>query len=209
MNPFRKRSKSAPGAEGKARRERGRGALPGSPQVISTADLAFSLPSENNFRTSLLLPTMADRFSLLRIDELGQNKSNGHELEPSDLDHPDLEHPNQHSGMYVTDLSVLEEGDENEEDLPVHPWERQQKDSRNGSRESPVMREGMSKDEFIRVRAQEGGNTTFSGKQRTFKFRSDDGNCMRTFEELANAFRHRSTVFNFVDVFKIAAQPRF
>src|SRR5204863_6290829 len=42
-------------------------------------------------------------------------------------------------------------------------------------REHAFLHDGMSKDEFMRVRAQQ-GNSLFSGKQRTFKFKSEDGN---------------------------------
>jgi hypothetical protein len=160
MNPFKKRSKSTGGRL----RHKGNGrGLSGSPEIISSAELAFSLPSENAFRTSLLMPKMADRFSLLRLDEPGQGRKHaeGANLEP----------PNGHSGMHMRDLSILEEGDEEEEEeLPVRPWGRRE---RLGSNE--VIPDGMSKEEFIRIRTQE-GNSLFSGKQRTFKFRTEDGN---------------------------------
>src|SRR5271154_6688143 len=98
MNPFKKRSKSTGGRL--RRKGNGRG-LSGSPEIISSAELAFSLPSENAFRTSLLMPKMADRFSLLRLDEPGQSHKQGNG-----------ENANGHPGMHMRDLSVLEEGDE-------------------------------------------------------------------------------------------------
>jgi hypothetical protein len=159
MNPFKKRSKSTAGRL--RRKGNGRG-LSGSPEIISSAELAFSLPSESAFRTSLLMPKMADRFSLLRLDEPGQGRKHG--------DGANLEPPNGHSGMHMRDLSILEEGDEEEDELPVRPWGRRE---RLGSND--VIPDGMSKEEFIRIRAQE-GNSLFSGKQRTFKFRTEDGN---------------------------------
>src|SRR5271155_4588511 len=145
MNPFRKRSKSAAGDTKKARRNahNGTGSLPGSPQIISTAQVAFSLPSENDFRTSLLMPKMADRFSLLRVNEAGQV------LKQMEIGRE--ESPNQHFGMHARDLSILEEGDEEDEELPVRPWERRERQAKRGA----ILRDGMSKDEFIRVRAQD------------------------------------------------------
>src|SRR5271170_1966012 len=115
MNPFRKRSKSTSADDGRKlrRKEKGGGNLSGAPQIISTADLAFSLPASDAFRTSLLMPKMADRFSLLRLDEPGQNSKHG----LSGRDEPS----NQHHGMHGRDLSILEEGDEEDEELPVHP----------------------------------------------------------------------------------------
>lgn len=165
MNPFRKRSKSTSAADSKKpqRNATKGGQLSGTPQIISTIDVAFSLPSENAFRTSLLLPKMADRFSLLRLDEPGQ----GYKKESQQEDQA-----NQHSGMHTRDLSILEEYDEEEEDLPVHPWDRREA---HGRKEG-YLSDGVSKDEFLRVRAQEGNSTLFSGKQRTFKFRTEDGN---------------------------------
>jgi hypothetical protein len=160
MNPFRKRSKSTSASDRKARRNpNGRANLSGAPQIISTVDLAFSLPSDNAFRTSLLMPKMADRFSLLRLDNPSENNKQANQAH---------EHQNHHVGMHTRDLSVLEEGDEEDEALPVRPWDRHEGSGNKG------MTEGMSKDEFIRVRAQE-GNSLFSGKQRTFKFRTEDG----------------------------------
>jgi hypothetical protein len=80
----------------------------------------------------------------------------------------------------MRDLSILEEGDEEEDELPVRPWGRRE---RLGSNE--VIPDGMSKEEFIRIRAQE-GNSLFSGKQRTFKFRTEDGNGTFHFFECIN-----------------------
>ena len=145
------------------RNTKGRADGRGVPQIISTADLAISLPSENAFRTSLLMPKMADRFSLLRLDEDGKPQYSGEPQREESSSQP-------HFGMYNRDLSILEEGDEEDEELPVHPWDR-----RAQVRERPFLHEGMSKDEFMRVRAQQ-GNSLFSGKQRTFKFKSEDGN---------------------------------
>lgn len=149
----------------KLRRRDDLGGLSGAPHIIATADLAFSLPSDNTFRTSLLMPKMADRFSILRLDDPGEkNKlANALEIEQKDQQMP---------AMHTRDLSILEERDEEDEDLPVHPWERP-KDATNGD---GFVHHGISKDEFIRVRAQEGNSTLFSSKQRTFKFRSEDGN---------------------------------
>ena len=162
MNPFKKRSKSTSRLQ---RKVQGRGGLSGSPEIVSSAEVAFSLPSENAFRTSLLMPKMADRFSLLRIDEPGQSYKRG--------DEANMEPSIGHAGMHTRDLSVLEEGDEEDEELPVRPWDRRERQGSNSH--SPMIPEGMSKDEFIRVRAQE-GNSLFSGKQRTFKFKPEDGN---------------------------------
>ena len=164
MNPFRKRSKSTSAGDKKSRKARAD--LSGAPQIISTADLAFSLPSENAFRTSLLMPKMADRFSLLRLDEPGQNSKSTQKSGES----PGEEHANGHFGMHTRDLSILEEGDEEDEELPVHPWDRREAHDRDHA----FLHDGMSKDEFMRVRAQQ-GNSLFSGKQRTFKFKSEDG----------------------------------
>lgn len=169
MNPFRKRSKSTSAGDKKSRK---RGDLSGVPQIISTADLAFSLPSENDFRTSLLMPKMADRFSLLRLDEPGQNYKS---REKSGESYGE-EHANPHFGVHTRDLSVLEEGDEEDEELPVHPWDRRGAQDRDHA----FLHEGMSKDEFMRVRAQQ-GNSLFSGKQRTFKFKSEDDNGVFSF----------------------------
>ena len=95
---------------------------------------------------------MADRFSFLRLDDPNQNDSHS----------PFVNHSR--------DLSVLEEGDEEDENLPVHPW------GGNGRRERPnEIDPNVSKDEFIKVRAQD-GNMLFSGKQRTFKIRSEEEN---------------------------------
>src|SRR5271169_6482535 len=165
MNPFRKRSKSVSAADSKKVRRNGKGKeLSGAPQIISTADVAFSLPSENAFRTSLLMPKMADRFSLLRLDEPGQSYKRDESQKEEHSLSPRI-------GNHTRDLSILEEGDEEDEDLPVHPWDR--REARGDKNE--FLPEGMSKDEFIRVRAQE-GNSLFSGKQRTFKFKPEDGN---------------------------------
>ena len=160
MNPFKKRPKSPSGEKRKGRNGKGNDRSNGAsnPQPITPTNIALYLPSDRDFRTSLLMPKMADRFSLLRVDEPGQNNryvddQSGH-----------------HFGMHGRDLSILEEGDEEDENLPVHPWER------NGRKERPgAIPAGMSKDEFMRVRAQE-SNMLFSGKQRTFKFRSEDDN---------------------------------
>jgi hypothetical protein len=167
MNPFRKRSKTISGTNGhnKLRRRDDLGGLSGAPNIIATADLAFSLPSENAFRTSLLMPKMADRFSILRIDDPNERNRGGAELATE-------QKGQQLSAVHTRDLSVLEERDEEDEDLPVHPWERRQ-DALSGD---GFVHPGISKDEFMRVRAQEGNSTLFSGKQRTFKFRSEDGN---------------------------------
>src|SRR5271170_4728348 len=104
MNPFRKRSKSTSADDGRKlrRKEKGGGNLSGAPQIITTADLAFSLPATDAFRTSLLMPKMADRFSLLRLDEPGQNHKQHAELGRD-------ERPSQHHGMHARDLSILEE----------------------------------------------------------------------------------------------------
>jgi hypothetical protein len=162
MNPFRKRSKSTSAGDKKSRK--GRADLAGAPQIISTADLAFSLPSDNAFRTSLLMPKMTDRFSFLRLNEPGQNYKLTGESQGE-------EHANPQFGMHTRDLSILEEGDEEDEELPVHPWDRRGAHDRDHA----FLRDGMSKDEFMRARAQQ-GNSLFSGKQRTFKFKSEDGN---------------------------------
>jgi hypothetical protein len=166
MNPFRKRSKSTSAADTKKLRRNVKGGaqLSGAPQIISTLDVAFSLPSENAFRTSLLLPKMADRFSFLRLDESGQSyQKEGFEEKE--------EHSNPHSGTHTRDLSILEEYDEEDEDLPVLPWDRRET---RGPKEE-YLPAGVSKDEFIRVRAQEGNSSLFSGKQRTFKFKPEEG----------------------------------
>ena len=113
------------------------------------------------------MPKMADRFSLLRLDEPGQNYKSREKSRES----PGDEHANPHSGMHARDLSILEEGDEDDEELPVHPWDRRGAHDR----EHAFLHDGMSKDEFMRVRAQQ-GNSLFSGKQRTFKFKPEDGN---------------------------------
>jgi hypothetical protein len=164
MNPFRKRSKSSVADEKKtgkhaASRKHGTSGslwhLPGSPQIISTPEVAFSLPSETAFRTSLLMPSMENRFSLLRVNGMGQK--------PPNEDEKQRANPGR-------DLSILEEGDEDAEELPVRPWAN----NANG-RESPALRDGLSKEDFIKVRAQE-GNSLFSGKQRTFKIKTEDGN---------------------------------
>jgi hypothetical protein len=180
MNPFRKRAKSSASEYKKngkhpAARKLGAGGslwhLPGSPQIISTPEVAFSLPSENAFRTSLLMPKMADRFSLLRVNEPGQKP-----WEAAETKHAS-------SGR---DLSILEEGDEEADELPIHPWGK----NANG-RDSPAPRDGMSKEEFVKVRAQE-GNSLFSGKQRTFKIKAEDGNGIHFRDTLMT--RNRSAV---------------
>jgi len=167
MNPFRKRSKSTSAADAKKSRRNVKGGaqLSGAPQIISTLDVAFSLPSENAFRTSLLLPKMADRFSFLRLDEPGQSYKN-EEFEEREG------HSNPHSGAHTRDLSILEEYDEEDEDLPILPWDRRE----TRSSKDTHLPSDVSKDEFIRVRAQEGNSSLFSGKQRTFKFKNEDGN---------------------------------
>jgi hypothetical protein len=164
MNPFRKRSKSSGDIK-----KNGRSKLPGNPQIISSVDVAFSLPSANDFRTSLLMPKMADRFSLLRIEDKGQPQQPRQEPDGEGQFTENGFHPHQHN----RDLSILEEGDEEDEELPVRPWNRHERHS--GSKKHGL-RNGMSKDEFIRVRAQEGNSNLFSGKQRTFKIKSEDGN---------------------------------
>lgn len=113
---------------------------------------------------------MADRFSLLRLDEPGQSHKQGN----GDV--------NGHSGMHMRDLSVLEEGDEEEDDLPVQPWGRRE---RTGADDATMIPDGMSKEEFMRIRAQE-GNSLFSGKQRTFKFKAEEGNCTFAWLECVN-----------------------
>lgn len=110
------------------------------------------------------MPKMADRFSLLRLDEPGENNKQA--------SHQHEQHHNHHIGTHTRDLSVLEEGDEEDEALPVRPWDGREE---IGNKSNAFLTDGMSKDEFIRVRAQE-GNSLFSGKQRTFKFRTEDGN---------------------------------
>jgi hypothetical protein len=192
VNPFRKRSKSAPGENKKNVRNNQQ--LTGSPQIISAPAVAFSLPSENAFRTSLLMPKMADRFSLLRVDDPGQPRTTPIQQHESDID--ELHHPEHvFHQSHARDLSILEEGDEEDEELPVHPWNRQ--DAR--IRKEQVLQDGMSKDEFIRVRAQE-GNSLFSGKQRTFKIKSEDGNGIASSLSQVNHCRHRSTIFQFIHV---------
>lgn len=113
---------------------------------------------------------MADRFSLLRVDEPGQPRVAPVRQQESDTG--ELRPPEHlfHHG-HARDLSILEEGDEEDEELPVHPWSRHEA----RIRKEQALQDGMSKDEFIRVRAQE-GNSLFSGKQRTFKIKSEDGN---------------------------------
>jgi hypothetical protein len=175
MNPFRKRSKSTSAGEGKARK--GKGAVP---QIVSTADLELSLPNANDFRTSLLFPKMADRFSLLRADD-------GAEEQPRQVN-GQSEVENQHSTRHTRDLSVLEERDELDEELPVLPWGREEQ---TRIREEPVGRDGHTKDDFIRIRAQEGNSSLFSGKQRTFKIRSEEGNCSIHLLNWTNSGRHR------------------
>jgi hypothetical protein len=168
MNPFRKRSKTiSAGSNGnKLRRRDDLGGLSGAPNIIATADLAFSLPSDNAFRTSLLMPKMADRFSILRLDD-GNEKNKA----PNDV-HTKSREDQQTTAMHTRDLSILEERDEEDEDPAVRPWESRQ----HGKSSDGFVPTGISKDEFIRVRAQEGNSTLFSSKQRTFKFRSEDGN---------------------------------
>ena len=194
MNPFRKRSKSAPGENKKNARNNQH--LNGSPQIISTPAVALSLPSENAFRTSLLMPKMVDRFSLLRVDDRGQPRPAPVQWE-QEVDEPQ---PGQHvfHHGHARDLSILEEGDEDEEELPVQPWNRHEAHIRKEN----ALRDGMSKDEFIRVRAQEGNSSLFSGKQRTFKIKSEDGNGM-ILHLLKLTDRHRSTIFQLIYVFQI------
>lgn len=159
--------------------------------MIPSIDVAFSLPSENDFRTSLLMPKMADRFSLLRMDEqysMQERRSPVVIVQPQQQQQPkqgqgqvvqmQMQMPEQGMGnanyphSHGRDLSILEEFDEDEEELPVRPWARHENNhSRNGHR---TMQEGMSKDEFMRVRTQE-GNGLFGGRQRTFKIKTDDG----------------------------------
>ena len=195
MKAFRRRAKSS-AADDKKRN--GTGGLPGNPQIIPSLDVAFSLPSENEFRTSLLMPKMADRFSLLRVEDGGASKRSGRSpvQETFAMGH---EHGNgmqngnvngnmngMNKGMHMhgRDLSVLEEFDEDEDELPVRPWARQQgNNSRNGHR--PPIRDGMSKDEFLRARNQE-GNNLFGGRQRTFRVKTDDGHGTLPSENLAN-----------------------
>ena len=173
MNPFRKRAKSSAAEDKKngkhpGARKHGAGGslwhLPGSPQIISTPENAFSvgLPSENDFRMSLLMPSMESRFSLLRVGGPGQNPAAGGEEKQGEERYP---------MTHGRDLSILEEGDEDAEDLPVHPWGSR---SEHG-RDSPALRDGLSKDDFLKARAQD-GNSLFSGKQRTFKIKTEDGN---------------------------------
>jgi hypothetical protein len=162
MKAFRRRAKSS-AADDKKRN--GTNGLSGRPQIIPSLDVAFSLPSENEFRTSLLMPKMADRFSLLRVEEA--NRGARSPMGETFM----FEQPNV-KVSHGRDLSVLEEFDEDEDELPVRPWARQNgSSSRNGHR---TMREGMSKDEFLRARNQE-GNNLFGGRQRTFKIKTDEG----------------------------------
>jgi hypothetical protein len=158
MNPFRKRSKSTSAGEGKVRKTRG-------PAPPAAADLELSLPTANDFRTSLLLPKMADRFSLLRMED---NPA----AEPRVFKDYDAE--SQHSGAHSQNLSTLEERDELDDELPVLPWDRRE---RNRMNDEAAARDNPSKDDFIKTRAQEGNASLFSSKQRTFKIRSDEGNC--------------------------------
>jgi hypothetical protein len=89
-----------------------------------------------------------------------------------------------HLHQHNRDLSILEEGDEEDEELPVRPWNRH--DGHGGGRKTlHGLRDGMSKDEFIRVRAQEGNSVMFSGKQRTFKIK-EDGNGISSCEAEAD-----------------------
>jgi hypothetical protein len=170
MNPFRKRSKTiSAGSNGnKLRRRDDLGGLSGAPSIIATADLAFSLPSDNAFRTSLLMPKMADRFSILRLDDASERNKTANDLHVKSREEP----VQQTTAMHTRDLSILEERDEEDEDSAVRPWESRQ----HGKTSDGFVPSGISKDEFIRVRAQEGNSTLFSSKQRTFKFRSEDGN---------------------------------
>lgn len=169
MNPFRKRSKTISGSNGnKLRRRDDLGGLSGAPSIIATADLAFSLPSDNAFRTSLLMPKMADRFSILRLEDTAERHRWPKELE---MEQKSPQVP----AMHTRDLSILEERDDEDEELPVRAWERRQ-DAPSGD---GFVHHGISKDEFIRVRAQEGNSTLFSSKQRTFKFQSKDDNGTR------------------------------
>ena len=194
MNPFRKRSKTIYGSNGnKLRRRDDLGGLSGAPHIIATADLAFSLPSENAFRTSLLMPKMADRFSILRLDDPNEKTKGIIELKTDQ----------QMLAMHSRDLSILEERDEEDEDLPVRPWERRQ-DATSGDR---FDHNGISKDEFIRVRAQEGNSTLFSSKQRTFKFRSEDGNGnpFLSFSN-SNPFRYEPSILQQLHLFQVPSQ---
>jgi hypothetical protein len=176
MNPFRKRSKSASAGEDRKARK---GKVSNPTQTVSSSDIAFILPSENAFRTSLLMPKMADRFSLLRIDDQqGDRQETGKTREK--MVEQSLQSPTTVYRAHARDLSVLQEWDEEEDDLPVRPWERREGFEK---KQEPYLPEGMSKDEFMRVRAQE-GNSLFSGKQRTFKIRSEDGNGTNCLEKL-------------------------
>src|SRR5271163_2789835 len=193
MNPFRKRSKSASATDTK-RRGGASQKLSGSPQIISSIDVAFSLPSENDFRTSLLMPKMVDRFSLLRVDENGQ---------PTEQHHgPHVEEvvKSHYNGGHTRDLSVLEEGDEEDEVLPIQPWDRRQAQR---DHEKPVLRNGISKDEFIRVRAQKGGSRMFSGKKRTLKIRSPEEQGIKQVSHGPLTSRYRSSILQFLDLYEV------
>src|SRR5271154_6602212 len=116
MNPFRKRSKSD---AAKKRHKNGVNGLSGQPKIISSIDVAFSLPSVNDFRTSLLMPKMADRFSLLRMDDAprgtpGANQENGYigsgSVVNAIMGNGNLVNPHLVNG-HTRDLSILEEFD--------------------------------------------------------------------------------------------------
>ena len=144
------------------------------------------------------MPKMTDRFSFLRMDEQysmqerrspvvvvqpqqqqqqqqpkhgqvqGQVQGQVVQMQLAEQGIANANYPHSHA----RDLSILEEFDEDEEELPVRPWARHENNhSRNGHR---TMQDGMSKDEFMRVRAQE-GNNLFGGRQRTFKIKTDEG----------------------------------
>jgi hypothetical protein len=181
MNPFRKRSKS----DAAKKRRGGTNGLSGQPQIIPSIDVAFSLPSEKAFRTSLLMPKMADRFSLLRMDD-SPSINAPYSTAPISYAPPPTVPTNTsgnipngqivnghfagaHLNGHTRDLSILEEYDEEEEDLPVQPWKNDTKISR-----SAEDLRGLSKADFIKVRAQE-GNNLFGGRQRMFKIKSEDG----------------------------------
>jgi len=126
------------------------------------------------------MPKMADRFSLLRVDEQGQHQQAQQRPPEPDGEGAHVMENGFHVHQHNRDLSILEEGDEEEEEeeLPVRPWNRHDGNGAGGRKKLHGLRDGMSKDEFIRVRAQEGHSVMFSGKQRTFKIKSEDGNGM-------------------------------
>ena len=169
MNPFRKRSKSTSAGDDK-KSSRGREKVSNATKQIQAVDIPICLPDENEFRTSLLLPKMADRFSLLRLEDQIHNEETNQSLEFP------LQSPTAPYRTHARDLSVLQEWDEEDDDLPIKPWERTEG---RGKKDGPNLHDAMSVDDFMRARAAE-GNSLFSGRQRTFKIRSEDGNGTKT-----------------------------